>query len=346
MPPTDFDTGSEPVQPDAMDRPAMPDDSSRALLTGSPPVRTAGAIPGMAGVPAFSTTAIEPSVVPVVIAVPHAGQAYPPQVLAQLRDSAANRLRLEDRLVDRLGEAVARQTGAPLIVAHAPRAVIDLNRATDDIDWGMVAGHAPDRLVPPAPSALRGRARSGLGLVPRRLPGTGEIWKSALDPAELAARIAGIHQPYHHTLAAILAQVRERWGAVLLIDLHSMPPVTPWPGAAPPEFVIGDRFGGACSGALVAAAFGWFSHAGRITTHNRPYAGGYVLERHAAPARRIHALQIEVDRRCYLDPALAELGEGFAATAELLSGLVAELATRVAELGAQAPGRGWADAAE
>ncbi|HEY6869197.1 MAG TPA: N-formylglutamate amidohydrolase, partial [Novosphingobium sp.] len=156
----------------------------------------------------------------------------------------------------------------------------------------------------------------------------------------------GIHDPYHRALAGIMARVRARWGAALLIDLHSMPPVTPAPGSAPPEFVIGDRFGAACSGTLVAAAFGWLSRAGRIATHNRPYAGGYVLERHAAPGRGIHALQIEVDRRCYLDPALVELGQGFARTAELLAGLVAELAARVAELGAQAPGRPWADAAE
>lgn len=323
-----------------MDRPILPDDSPAAAAAG----RADGELP------AFSTRAVEPSAVPVVIAVPHGGRAYPPQVLAQLRDAPTSRLRLEDRLVDRLGEAVALATGAPLIMAHAPRAVIDLNRGTDDIDWGMVAGGRPDPGAAPggpaASGAQRGRARSGLGLVPRRLPGTGDIWKGALDPADLAARIAGIHHPYHQALGDILARVRARWGAALLIDLHSMPPLTPWSGSAPPEFVIGDRFGAACCGALVAAAFGWFSRAGRVTTHNRPYAGGYVLERHAAPGRGIHALQIEVDRRSYLDPGLTELGEGFAATADLLAGLVGELARQVADLGAAAPDRAWPEAAE
>lgn len=334
MPLPDFDTGRTAVQREAMDRPATTDDSNAAP-----------AIPGTE-VPAFSVAAVEPSAVPVVIAVPHGGRAYPPQVLAQLRDSAASRLRLEDRLADRLGEAVARMTGAPLIVAHAPRAVIDLNRATEDIDWGMIAGRPAERPAAARPPVLQGRARSGLGLIPRRLPGTGELWKAALDPAELAARIDSIHRPYHRALEDILARVRRRWGAALLIDLHSMPPVTSWPGATSPAFVIGDRFGATCSGALVAAAFGRFARAGRIATHNRPYAGGYVIERHAAPARQIHALQIEVDRRCYLDPAMAELGEGFAETVDLLAGLVTELAGRVAEAGALAPGGTLADAAE
>ncbi|HEY6869491.1 MAG TPA: N-formylglutamate amidohydrolase, partial [Novosphingobium sp.] len=167
----------------------MTDDSNAVQCPACERAGSAPPIPGTDGVPAFSTAAVDPSVLPVVIAVPHGGRAYPPRVLAQLRDSAASRLRLEDRLVDRLGEAVAQATGAPLIVAHAPRAVIDLNRAADDIDWGMVAGRPSDRLAPSASPSLRGRARSGLGLVPRRLPGTGEIWKTALDPAELTARI-------------------------------------------------------------------------------------------------------------------------------------------------------------
>ena len=329
-----------------MDRPPSPDDSSVAGQAASAGLVPVGTIPGLEQSPAFFTRAAEPSALPVVIAVPHGGRSYPAPLLARMRDPAASQLRLEDRLADLLGEAVARAAGAPLIVAHAPRAMIDLNRAEDDIDWGMVAGGRASLGAPATTSATRGRARSGLGLVPRRLPGSGDIWSGPLAPDELVGRIEAIHRPYHGTLAAILAGVRARWGAALLIDLHSMPPVAPWSGALPPEFVIGDRFGAACGGALVAAAFGWLHRSGRVVTHNRPYAGGHVLERHAAPARGIHALQIEVDRRSYLDPALTEPGVGFAETAELLAGLVGELAARVAELGALAPGRAWPQAAE
>ena len=43
---------------------------------------------------------------------------------------------------------------------------------------------------------------------------------------------------------------------------------------------------------------------------NDPFAGGHVVERHGGPARGVHALQIEIDRRCYLDATLKRPGPG------------------------------------
>ena len=181
------------------------------------------------------------------------------------------------------------------------------------------------------------RARSGLGLVPRRLPGLGELWRHRLAPDELAARIERVHQPYHAMLAAGLEQLRDRWGAALLIDLHSMPPLGPKRGHdSAPDFVVGDRFGASCDGALSAAALDHLSAAGRRAAHNRPYAGGYVLDRHGAPGRGVHAVQVEICRAMYLDSQLAETGPGFAAVCAALAGLVRRLA---AELSAAAPFR-------
>jgi N-formylglutamate amidohydrolase len=51
---------------------------------------------------------------------------------------------------------------------------------------------------------------------------------------------------------------------------------------------------------------------------NEPFAGGHVIDRHAWPARNVHALQLEVDRRCYLDEHLAEPGPGFDRTAAFI----------------------------
>src|SRR5262245_29016155 len=96
-----------------------------------------GVIPGAPGVPAFSLSGPVPSAIPVLIAVPHAGRAYPAPLLARMRNPGFAALRLEDRYADRLGEALAQATGAILLTAHAPRAMIDLNRAPDDIDWEM-----------------------------------------------------------------------------------------------------------------------------------------------------------------------------------------------------------------
>lgn len=306
------------------------------------PEITGGEIPGSQGQPAYSLRQCDASQVPILIAVPHAGRAYPGSLIERMRNPAYASLRLEDRYVDLLGEAIATATGAALLVAHAPRAMIDLNRAPDDVDWDMFATGKPDHVGSYTPGL---RVRSGLGLIPRRLPGLGELWKRRHDEADLVARVAGIHAPYHQCLADSLAQLRARWGAALLIDLHSMPPLGLRDGLPAAEFVVGDRFGTTCHGALVANCFAYFAEQRRAAAHNRPYAGGYVLERHAAPAGGIHAVQLEIDRSRYLDARLTEPGPGFAAMVEVLTGLVLRLAAEVSGLAHPDPAA-WPQAAE
>ena len=312
----------------------------------SAPAKGGGVIPGAGGsdARAFSIRAAQPSALPVLIAVPHAGRSYPPGLLERMRNPAYSALRLEDRLVDLVAGRVASATGAALIVAHAPRAMIDLNRAEDDIDWEMVArGDASQPEV--SRTSGSGRARSGLGLIPRRLPGVGEVWKGRHERTEIADRIAAIHRPYHAAIAEALADMRRRWGAALLLDLHSMPPLI-MRGGLPPEFVVGDRFGATCSGQLTAAMFTAFAQNGRKAAHNRPYAGGFVLERHAEPRSGIHAVQLEIARSSYLDSRLVESGPGFEPVVELLVGMVRKLAADVADLGRGARAEDWPEAAE
>lgn len=302
-----------------------------------------GSIPGTQGIAAYVLSQSDPSPIPVLIAVPHAGRAYPGSVIERMRHPGHAALKLEDRYADLLGERIARQTGAALLVAQAPRAMIDLNRGHDDVDWEMFARGKPQSLDSYTPGL---RARSGLGLIPRRLPGLGELWKRRHDEEELSARIAAIHAPYHACLTEVLEQLRDRWGAALLIDLHSMPPLGFRDGLPAPEVVLGDRFGQTCDGSLVGSCFSYFAEMRRGAAHNRPYAGGYVLERHASPALGIHALQLEIDRSSYLDHRLAEPGPGFDGIVELLCGLVRRLAGEVAELGRARTSRIWAQAAE
>ena len=279
---------------------------------------------------AFVVFGAENTSLPILLAAPHGGRVYPKSVLANMRDPAL-RLRLEDRHVDTLAVEVARLTGATLIHARVPRAVIDLNRAADDVDWGMVAGQRPERT---RHSVANRRARSGLGLVPRRLPGSGELWKHPLPLTELDHRIEHIHRPYHQTLGSALEALRDEWGAALLIDLHSMPPLRKrHPGGISAEFVIGDRFGASCDGRLVAAALDHFGEYCRPVAHNRPYSGGYVLDRHGAPRRGIHAMQVEVCRTSYLDFRLEKPSARMLAVARLLAAMVGRLAAEVVELG-------------
>ena len=237
-------------------------------------------------------------------------------------------MRLEDRLADLVGQAVAAATGATLLVAHAPRALIDLNRSPEDMDWEMLAGPAPrgsSRL------AAGRRARSGLGLVPRRLQGLGELWNSQLTSDDLAARIALVHGPYHSAITQALEDLRDRWGSALLIDLHSMPPLGPKTGSDPAaDFVIGDRYGASCAARFSMSAIAHLQQQGRRVGHNRPYAGGYVLDRHSSPARGLHAMQLEMCRTSYLDQALREPGDGLGLVVKHVAGLVRRLADDLA----------------
>jgi N-formylglutamate amidohydrolase len=57
---------------------------------------------------------------------------------------------------------------------------------------------------------------------------------------------------------------------------------------------------------------------------NDPFAGGHVVERHGAAHLGIHALQVEIDRRCYLTDE-SEPSEQFDRVARFLERLALEL---------------------
>lgn len=234
---------------------------------------------------------------PVLLSVPHAGRRYAPALLAASRLPLAALEILEDPLVDRLiGPGIA--AGAAAIVAHAPRAEIDLNRSLADLDPSMIS-------PPPRGLAPSRRACAGLGLIPSRLAGHGAIWRRALEPSEIERRIAEIHAPYHAAVAAELARIHALFGVAVLLDCHSMPP------RAGALIVLGDLHGTRSAPAVVHAIEGACAAFGLPVARNEPYAGGEIVARHGCPAAGIHAVQIEVDRAAYLARNLRDPGPGF-----------------------------------
>ncbi len=252
---------------------------------------------------------------PVCISVPHAGRSYPGNIAAELAMPLARARGIEDRHADLLAEqAIAR--GHCTLIARTPRLLIDLNRAETDFDPASVKGGV---LGGARPSF---RARGGLGLVPDRLPGAGPLWRSRPDLPVLAERIATVHRPYHAAVAEMLGAARRRHGYAVLVDLHSMPPLPR--GTA--DIVIGDLHGRSASAVMVDAAQACFERHGLRVAYNLPYAGGYILERHARPQSQVHALQIEVDRRLYLDTRLDTPGPGLNHIEEVIADLADVLA--------------------
>jgi len=260
---------------------------------------------------------------PVILSVPHAGRDYRPELLLAARLSKAALETLEDRLVDRL---VWRATGAgaTAFIARAPRAEIDLNRDSRELD--------PALIQPPLASGgliQSARTRGGLGVIPSRIAGAGPIWRERIARTELNRRIEDIHKPYHAALEEALALARERFGAAILLDCHSMPPRPRIEGTPVPAVVFGDRHGTTISTDLLDAALGAARGLGFRAACNAPYAGGYVVARHGRPRENLHALQIEIDRSAYLDADLRAPGPGFEGACRLIAAVADALETRL-----------------
>ncbi|MCT8330848.1 N-formylglutamate amidohydrolase [Albidovulum sediminis] len=257
----------------------------------------------------------------VVFASPHSGSHYPRDFLARSVLSEKAIRSSEDAFVDVLLERVP-GFGAPLLAAVAPRAFVDLNRASDELDPALVEGfRAP---------AHNPRVASGLGVVPRVVSGGRAIYSGKLPLHEVRSRISDWWHPYHDRLQILLDESRMRFGQAILIDVHSMPheamdSVTV-PGRPRPEVVLGDRYGASASAAVVEAVDAAFARAGLRTVRNAPFAGAYIAQTYGRPARGQHVVQVEIDRSLYMNEAEIRPNGNFAGFQRILSGILAEIA--------------------
>ena len=112
---------------------------------------------------------------PVVVEVPHAGLAVPPEILAQIAVPTSSFARDADLFVDKLYED-APLAGATLLRGTASRYVIDLNRAEDDVDAESVEGGSPT-------------ARAPRGVIWRLSGDGGKVFDKPLSRAELERRL-------------------------------------------------------------------------------------------------------------------------------------------------------------
>lgn len=242
---------------------------------------------------------------PLVCAAPHGGRIYPPALYSDCVVPHAILEQLEDRYADLL-IAKAVQNGAVAIVARVARAWIDLNRGEEDLDPAL---RDPPHSGPPQTA----RAKSGLGLLPRRV-GRRDLWREPPTPESAAARIANVHRPYHAAIAAALDEAYRRFGYAVLIDCHSMPSLN---GIGPARIVIGDAHGKSAGKGVAAEVARAARTQGFAAAINAPYAGAHSLARHGRPSDNVHALQIEMDRALYLERDMRAPSEGLRRTQSL-----------------------------
>lgn len=259
---------------------------------------------------------------PVLLSVPHSGRFYPDWLLRLSRRGRESLTMLEDPLVDRLVWR-AQALGIAVVIADAPRAAIDCNRAEEELDPTCIS-------LAPGAGHDGWRVRAGLGLVPSRTAQSGDLWRRRIGPAELGRRLDSAYRPYHRLIESELERLRRRHGEVLLLDCHSMP----W-RAGQAELVLGDLHGRSAGGFVTDIARRTAEQAGFRAIANEPYAGGHIVAFHGRPSAGVHALQLELDRRCYLDLSGEEPGEGFDRCARLIEALARELGEAL--LARQAP---------
>ena len=256
----------------------------------------------------------------VIFSSPHSGRDYPAAFLAASPLDSRTLRSSEDAFVDSLFD-MAPQLGSPLLAACAPRAYIDLNRAPDEFDPGVIEGIARTGHNP--------RISSGLGVIPRVVAAGRMIYHRKMALSEAEARVAAYWQPYHRALRGLLDTTLTDFGEAILLDCHSMPheaiETHARPGHPRPDVVLGDRFGATASPEVMDRVEAAFANAGLRVVRNAPFAGAYITQAYGRPSRRQHVVQVEIDRALYMNEARIEPLAGFAAFRERMAGVVAEV---------------------
>jgi N-formylglutamate amidohydrolase len=257
-----------------------------------------------------------------VFNAPHSGRIYPRAFLASARLDPFSLRRSEDAHVDALFASMV-DLGAPLLAANFPRAYLDVNREPYELDPRMFDGR-----LPPFANTRSLRVAGGLGTVPRIVGDGQEIYSDKLPVSEALRRIEWLYKPYHRTLRQLIARTMRQFGAVLLVDCHSMPSLGGARGEpSRADFVLGDRYGTSCASIITDRVETELRGRGYRVVRNKPYAGGFITEHYGEPSARRHALQIEINRALYMNERDLERAPHFDAVAGDLTGVFSTILT-------------------
>jgi N-formylglutamate deformylase len=231
---------------------------------------------------------------PIIVEIPHAGLESAPPFLEPLAAPARSIARDADLYVDAL-YSEAPDVGATVLVARTSRYVIDVNRGETDVDAEVVEGARAD-------------VRLHHGLVWRTTSDGEPALSRRLSPRELEERLDLVWRPYHRELAALVDEKRARFGIAIVLAAHSMPSIDRGPRRdhvesvrSRADVVPGTRGRRSAAGRFIdvveehAVAQGW------TVRHDEPYAGGFTTQHYGRPAEGVHAVQVELSRRLYLD---------------------------------------------
>lgn len=260
---------------------------------------------------------------PLVLDSPHSGTWYPDDFGHVCEPSRLRKA--EDTHVDHLYD-FAPAMGVAWVEAHFPRSYLDVNRSLEEIDPEMIEGRWP------GPCAGGAKVRLGKGLIWRCTDEGEPLYARRLPVAEVQQRIERCWHPYHVAVQQAIDAAHARHGYSLHINCHSMPAVaaanaTEFPGLQHADFVVGDRDGTTASPALTQWLARWLGDTGHTVSVNHPYKGVELVRRHGRPAAHRHSLQLEINRRLYMDEDSLAMHDGAPRLKALLQRMVAALLT-------------------
>ena len=219
---------------------------------------------------------------PLVIGLPHTGVEIAPHIEDRFVSPWLAR-HDTDWWIDLL-YAFAAGLDATVVRTRVSRSVIDVNR--DPGGASLYPGRATTELCPT--TTFEGERLYREGLEP--------------DAEEIARRRAALFDPYHAAMEAELMRLKGEHGVVVLYDAHSIRSHIPrlFYGELP-QFNIGTNDGRACAPALreavaEACAAGPFS-----PVVDGRFKGGWTTRQHGRPADGVHAVQMELACRGYMD---------------------------------------------
>ncbi len=266
--------------------------------------------PGTDELPAFSVVPPEGRESPVVVEVPHAGTMMDPESLAACVASARSIGQDADLYVSELFSRAPRY-GAHLLYSRMSRYVCDLNREESELDAQTVSSGTA--------------VSSPHGVVWRKSTEGRPAIASPLTTQEVERRLSAVYRPYHQALYELVQEKRSKFGYAILLCGHSMPSFGRL-GERRADVVPGSR-GRTTAGPAVIQVVEKVAHrANYAVAHDTPYRGGFTTGHYGSPSHGIHAIQIELARRLYMNEVtLARTHEPFEKCQAFCSALVREL---------------------
>ncbi len=250
-----------------------------------------------------------PGSTPLVLDSPHSGTYYPPDF--QPACDMTSLRRAEDTHVEKLYD-FAPALGVAWVEAHFPRSYLDANRNVTELDVSLLEGPWTGPLS--TDPRMLAKVRLGKGLIWKLTDEGLSIYDRLLGVEEVRQRIERCWTPYHAAVADAIEAAHARHGYSIHINCHSMPAIagshaTDFPGMAHADFVIGDRDGTTADPALSQKICAHLRACGYSVDYNHPYKGVELVRRNGDPAAGRHSIQVEINRKLYMDENTLALDE-------------------------------------